>query len=108
MQTKRWICGVLVGMCGVLWGGEVRGETYGCGSDPGFCYRDVGGDGCYDAGTDEASIDGALTDAGGYEATTGSIVCPPSVKKLVGAGESMSWTVPAVNRTLRCCFARPT
>lgn len=52
---------------------------YPCPSDPGFCYRDVGDDGCFDSGLDEGPINNLL-EAGNYAPADGSIVCSPGVK----------------------------
>lgn len=55
---------------------------YPCGTDPQFCYLDVGGDGCFAAASDVGPIDRQLA-AGTYVAPDpGSIVCPPSVRRL--------------------------
>ncbi|MBM4265005.1 MAG: hypothetical protein FJ144_00095 [Deltaproteobacteria bacterium] len=58
---------------------------YTCPSDPGFCYFDVAGDGCFDAGTDTGPIDADL-EAGTYPPvgppSPGSIVCPPNADTL--------------------------
>jgi len=74
-------------------------------SDPGFCYLDVGNDGCFDAGTDTGPIDASLQ-AGrfpdpsppGEDLPTdpGSIVCPPSVTTLaLPFGEKTDWRTAA-------------
>ncbi len=58
---------------------------YPCPSDPGFCYFDVADDGCFDPGTDDGPIDDLLGSGGTYPGPVpphGSIVCPPSVKKI--------------------------
>lgn len=61
------------------------GLSYPCPSDPGFCYFDVGNDGCFDSPADTGPITADL-EAGIYPdpgpPVAGSIVCPPSVKKL--------------------------
>lgn len=68
-----------------------RSLEYPCPSDPGFCYFDVANDGCFDPGTDAGPIEDALRAGpfpdplptfGDLPTTPGSIVCPPSVKKL--------------------------
>lgn len=75
----------------------VEAAEYPCPSDPGFCYFDVGNDGCFDGGTDLGPINSDL-EAGTYPPVgppaVGSIVCPPSVKKLVLQGPA-SWTTAA-------------
>lgn len=62
---------------------------YPCPTDPGFCYFDTGNDGCFDVATDLGPIDDQLIE--GFPApvlpppgseSPGSIVCPPSVRKL--------------------------
>lgn len=55
---------------------------YRCETDPQFCYLDVGGDGCFDVASDVGPIDPLLA-AGAYVAPDpGSVVCPPSVRRL--------------------------
>lgn len=58
---------------------------YPCPSDPGFCYFDVGNDGCFDAGTDTGPIDTDL-EAGTFPPVgpplPGSIICPPDAGNL--------------------------
>src|SRR6185436_14403237 len=59
---------------------------YNCPTDPGFCYLDVGNDGCFDSGTDVGPIDDQL-ETGDFPSPPGppdpgSIVCPPRVKTL--------------------------
>lgn len=71
---------ILASATGVSYPVVAFGETYACPSDPGFCYLDVGHDGCFDAG-DAGPID-ALLEAGIYAPPSGSIICPPSVRKL--------------------------
>lgn len=69
---------------------------YSCPSDPGFCYFDVGNDGCFDGGTDTGPINNDL-EAGTYPVGPligGSIVCPPAGKKLALAGPA-AWTTAA-------------
>ncbi len=60
--------------------GPAAALEYTCPSDPGFCYLDVGNDGCFDVGTDTGPIDEDL-EAGSFPAAgvpgPGSIVCPP-------------------------------
>jgi hypothetical protein len=65
-------------------------EPYPCPTDPGFCYHDLGGDGCFDAADDDGPIDDTLrrgvwppepTD------TLGSMVCPPSVAEMTIVAE---------------------
>lgn len=60
-------------------------SEYTCPSDPGFCYFDVGNDGCFDMGVDTGPIDGDL-EAGTFPAvgppSPGSIVCPPDAGNL--------------------------
>lgn len=57
---------------------------YPCPADPGFCYRDVADDGCFDPGTDEGPIDAELLSSSTFDPAPppGSIICPPSVQKL--------------------------
>lgn len=65
---------------------------YPCASDPGFCYRDIGDDGCFDSGVDEGLINDEIETSTGFPAVpaAGSIVCPPSVKKIQSvAGEDI-------------------
>jgi hypothetical protein len=67
---------------------------YPCPTDPGFCYFDVADDGCFDGGVDDGPIDAAL-EAGAYApGVPGSIVCPPSVKKLTGQS-TINWQTEA-------------
>ena len=77
----RFVC-----VATLLVGSVVGAAEYPCPSDPGFCYRDLGDDGCFDSGTDlgpiNSDIESAMTIPPGTPAP-GSIVCPPSVKKLV-------------------------
>ena len=68
---------------------------YPCPSDPGFCYLDVGNDGCFDGDTDTGPIDDHL-ESGDYNTVSpvvGSIVCPPSVSGLniTSADLDMKW-----------------
>lgn len=68
----------------VVTAGPVLAADYPCPTDPGFCYFDIGNDGCWDAGTDGGAINGAL-EAGDFNfpfPAPGSIVCPPSVEEL--------------------------
>ncbi len=76
-------------------------EEYTCPTDPGFCYFDVGNDGCFDGGTDTGPIDDQL-EAGPFPSplppgddlpvAPGSIVCPPSVKRLdLPYGTATDW-----------------
>lgn len=69
---------------------------YPCPSDPGFCYRDVADDGCFDSGVDEGPIDDEIrtTTAVDPAPPPGSVICPPSVKNLVGESGSMFITTP--------------
>ncbi len=60
---------------------------YPCPSDPGFCYRDIGNDGCFDSGTDVGPITAAIEASSTPSAPIpGSIVCPPSVSSLAPSG----------------------
>lgn len=69
---------------------------YPCPSDPGFCYRDVADDGCFDVGTDEGPIDAELLATSSFDPTPppGSIICPPSVTSLE-APAAMQLATPA-------------
>ena len=59
------------------------GAEYPCPSDPGFCYRDLGNDGCFDVGTDVGPINDEIESSSvPVPPTPGSIVCPPSVSTL--------------------------
>lgn len=72
------------------------GATYPCPNDPGFCYFDVANDGCFDGGVDTGPIDADL-EAGAYNVgapAPGSIVCPPSVKRLNLVAEGQWETSP--------------
>lgn len=70
---------------------------YPCPSDPGFCYRDVGDDGCFDAGTDEGPINDEIEASDDFPAVPppGTIVCPPSVKELIAQLGSIALATPA-------------
>ncbi len=52
---------------------------YPCPSDPGFCYRDVGNDGCFDGGVDDGPIKAEIEGQFSFPPfpDPGSIVCPP-------------------------------
>ena len=70
-------------------GTTVLAAEYPCPSDPGFCYRDLGDDQCFDVGTDTGPIDAEISSAATLPPgppVPGSIVCPPSVKRLVATG----------------------
>lgn len=73
------------------------GLAYPCPSDPGFCYFDAGNDGCFDPPTDTGPINAAL-EAGTYPnpgpPIPGSIVCPPSVRKLTPVA-TVRWSTAA-------------
>lgn len=73
---------------------------YSCPSDPGFCYFDVGNDGCFDAGVDlpgiESDLDGGVWPLpAGSPPSPGSIICPPSVQQIDvirhGAANVIDW-----------------
>ena len=67
---------------------QLLAATYPCPSDPGFCYRDVADDGCFDAGTDEGPINTEIEMSSSFPPVPppGSIICPPSVKDLTASG----------------------
>lgn len=64
---------------------------YPCASDPGFCYRDFGNDGCFDGGTDDGPINSEIEDSEEFPVSPdpGSIVCPPSVGELTASDSSI-------------------
>jgi len=72
---------------------------YPCPSDPGFCYRDFGNDGCFDAGTDDGPIDTEIEDSAQFPVPPppGSIVCPPSVDELTGSGANIRLATEAAS-----------
>lgn len=77
---------------------DARAATnYPCPSDPGFCYRDVGDDGCFDAGPDSGPIDGEIESQSTFPAVpaAGSIVCPPSVVQLTATDGSIRLATPS-------------
>src|SRR6185369_16768742 len=65
--------------------------VYPCPSDPGFCYRDFGDDGCFDVGVDDGPINDEIEAQSTFPGSPdpGSIVCPPSVLELVATGGAM-------------------
>ena len=85
--------GLILLLLGLALGSPSSAAEYTCPSDPGFCYFDVGNDGCFDGGTDAGPINADL-EAGAFPPVgppdPGSIVCPPSVKKLAVTGPA-SW-----------------
>lgn len=73
----------------MVFGSVAAAEEYPCATDPGFCYLDVGGDNCWDDGTDTGPIDALL--AGTYApGTPGSIVCPPGAQPII-ASQNIDW-----------------
>lgn len=75
----------------------VLAAEYPCPSDPGFCYRDVGDDGCFDSEVDEGPINDEIEASEGFPAipAAGSIVCPPSVAELTASNTNIRLeTVP--------------
>ena len=70
-------------------------EEYPCPSDPGFCYRDLGDDVCFDPGVDEGPINEELEASSTFPdpPPPGTVVCPPSVKRLV-ALHDIEWQTP--------------
>ena len=81
-------------VCGatLMVGSVVRAAEYPCPSDPGFCYRDLGDDGCFESGTDIGPINAEIEMSTSFPVVPepGSIVCPPSVKKIQSvAGEDI-------------------
>jgi hypothetical protein len=75
-----WACATLIL---VLFDEPASGLPYPCPTDPGFCYRDIGNDGCFDVGTDTGPINADIMGSSSCLPTVpGSIVCPPSVEEL--------------------------
>ncbi len=75
----------------VLLASPALSATYPCPSDPGFCYRDVGNDGCFDSGVDEGPINAEIEASEDFPVVPapGSIVCPPSVGTLTATDMSI-------------------
>lgn len=82
---------IVATLAAVLLHTPATAAEYPCPSDPGFCYRDVANDGCFDSGVDEGPINDEIE---GYEEfpvvpEPGSIVCPPSVLELTPSDTSI-------------------
>jgi len=79
--------------------GPVAAEAavYPCGTDPGFCYRDIGDDGCFDMGVDVGPINAAIEGSSMFPLVPppGSLVCPPSVTSLVASASYIRLATPA-------------
>ena len=81
------MCGVFVAIvvaAVLVPGASFGGTVYPCPSDPGFCYRDIGDDGCFDAGVDEGPINDEIQSSTTIDPAPppGSVICPPSVEVL--------------------------
>ena len=87
---------VVVALVALLLPATATAADYPCPSDPGFCYRDVGDDGCFDDGVDEGPINDELEAQSTFNPAPppGSIVCPPSVIALEATDDSIRLGTP--------------
>lgn len=81
----KLVVSLLIALVGVAMAVPSAAIEYTCPSDPGFCYFDVGNDGCYDPPADTGPINDLL-EAGPYPPVgppvPGSIICPPDGGKI--------------------------
>lgn len=82
--------------------GNATGAEYPCPSDPGFCYRDVGNDGCFDSGVDDGPINSEIEEASTLDPTPppGSLICPPSVTSVSASDADIRLATPAGSSVL--------
>ncbi len=75
---------------------------YPCPTDPGFCYRDVGDDGCFDLGVDEGPINVGIEASANFPLVPppGSLICPPSVKQLTATASDIRLATPVGSSVL--------
>ncbi len=80
----------------------VLAAEYPCPADPGFCYRDVADDGCFDAGPDVGPINADIESSSSFPAVPppGSLVCPPSVKRLTATATDIRLATAAGSSVL--------
>lgn len=89
--ASRTVCAVLFVLG--LAGAPARALDYVCPVNPRECFEDVGHDGCFDPGIDDATIRPLLQATLYVPANGGSVVCPPGTSPL-RVPDGTTWQVP--------------